>query len=179
MVRGPWWGVAGRISALLAVPLAVPLALAAWGSPAAARDDRSYRIAEVVIDAEVRADGSLAVTEQRTFAYDGTYRGAFSELPLEDDQRVERFSLRDETGVAYREGAGEQQPGASVDAADGDPSVTWYYLLYPLWHLHAVEGLPVGRIQAAASSSSSSGGAGGCSGGGGDGGGGGSGGCAL
>lgn len=116
-----------RIRRTLAVLFAAAAALLAFVAPAAAQDDRSYRFAEVAIEAELRTDGSLAVVEQRTFAYDGTYRGAFYELPLDGDQRVEQFSLSDSTGVTYRAASGGEAPGTYVDESDGDFSVTWYY----------------------------------------------------
>ena len=46
-------------------------------------------------------DGALHVHEERTFVYDGTFRGAFYTLPLRDGQAVTGFTLRDSTGVSY------------------------------------------------------------------------------
>lgn len=98
------------------------------GAAAQAQESRSYRIADVRIDAEVAADGSLRVSESRTFSYDGTYRGALYGLPLHADQRVRDFAVRDSTGVEYVEASGGEEPGTYVVThRPGDFEATWFY----------------------------------------------------
>ncbi len=112
----------GRVLALLV------LAVVGLAGPAAADEDRSYEIVQVDIEAVLRPDGALEVTESRTFAYDGTYRGAFFSLEPRGSQTVELRSLTDDTGVIYTAGtASAETPGTYVvDEADGF-EVTWFY----------------------------------------------------
>jgi len=74
-------------------------------------------------------DGALHVHEERTFVYDGTFRGAFYTLPLRDGQAVTGFTLRDSTGVSYEGVTGDdERPGTYVLEQSGDEfSVTWFY----------------------------------------------------
>lgn len=92
--------------------------------------DRSYVIDEVRIDAELAPDGSLAVVEQRTFDFRGTYRFASYELPLRDGQEVVGLTVAEE-GVPLGPGnVDEEVPGTfGLDEEDeGDGlAVRWFY----------------------------------------------------
>ncbi len=118
-----------RVLRVLLLGCVLMLALAA---SAGAQDGRSYHVAEVDISAELHTDGTLSVVEDRTFAYRGTYRGAFYELPLQDGQVVRGVTLTDGGGHVYTPGTcsadGEQQPGTyEVASTSGSFSVTWCY----------------------------------------------------
>src|SRR5690349_19805240 len=54
-----------------------------FGWPAvAAAETKSYTIDQVKISGEVLPDGSLAVTETRRYDFDGDYRFAYRDIPL-------------------------------------------------------------------------------------------------
>jgi uncharacterized membrane protein len=100
--------------------------------PAGAQDGRSFHIADVDITAELLPDGRLQVTEERTFSYRGTYRGAFYELPLERGQEVTDFVVSDLGGQRYTPGScsadGTQQPGAyELETSRRQFRATWCY----------------------------------------------------
>lgn len=103
-----------------------------WVVPAGAQDGRSYRVSEVDITAVLRDDGALSVVEDRTFAYSGTYFGAYYTLPLERGQRVREATLTDGSGRPYRPGTcsadGTQEPGTyQIESSGSRWEVTWCY----------------------------------------------------
>jgi uncharacterized membrane protein len=120
----------GAVATLAALLLAMGLA-ALLATPAGAQS-RAYNIADVRIDAELRPDGSLAVIEDRTFRYRGTFFGAFYTLKLRGAQQVSSFALSDSTGLSYSPGRcsqdGERQPGAyAIETSRREFKVTWCY----------------------------------------------------
>lgn len=62
---------------------------------------RSYHFPSVRIEAEVLQDGSLQITEQRTAAFSGTYRGMWLWLQTQQPIRVSDVSVA-ENGVPYQ-----------------------------------------------------------------------------
>jgi uncharacterized membrane protein len=57
------------------------LVVALFVAPATQAFARSYSIDEVSIDATVSSDGALSVTEDRTFDFDGSFRGVYWDIP--------------------------------------------------------------------------------------------------
>jgi hypothetical protein len=96
---------------------------------AAHAQDHSERIGRVRIDATLQPDGSMRVVEEREFVYQGSFEGAFYELPiLRDEQRVTLHELSDDRGTAYRPGRcspnGAKQPGRYELSSEGF-RLTW------------------------------------------------------
>jgi Predicted membrane protein len=54
---------------------------------------KSYSVTAVDIEAEVQPDGTLVVTERRTFDFDGDYTFAFWELDVADSQGIEVLGM--------------------------------------------------------------------------------------
>lgn len=129
---GAWRGrsrATRRLRALPALLLAAVAGLAIVAAPAAAQS-RSQSYGTVDIDAELRADGSLHVVEQREVIYSGSWNGEVYQLPLTDDQQVTLNSITDARGTTYRPGAcspdGDRQPGAYQLLGDDDQfEVAW------------------------------------------------------
>jgi hypothetical protein len=100
-------------------------------TPGVARSQsRSERIGDLRITAELHEDGSMDVVEEREFVYDGSFQGAFVEIPMRDGQRAELRSLTDERGTTYTPGScspdGDKVPGAyAVESDSGVFRVTW------------------------------------------------------
>jgi len=74
----------------------------AFPTGAGAQDDRSFYFPSVIIDAEIRPDGSMAVVEERTFRFDGRYRGAWSYIYLINNTQISDVRVS-EGGVQYSE----------------------------------------------------------------------------
>ncbi|NMA92902.1 MAG: DUF2207 domain-containing protein, partial [Firmicutes bacterium] len=72
-------------------------------------DARSYYFPRVMIEAELRPDGSMGVVEERTFNFNGRYRGAWEYIYLKDHASVKDVLVSEE-GVAY-----EQMPPGTQD----------------------------------------------------------------
>ena len=90
--------------------------------------DRSYVIDEVRVGAELRPDGSLEVVEDRTFAFDGTYRFAFYELPLEDGQEVSGLSVAEEGEPLRAADVDDEAPGTfGLEDDDDGLAVRWFF----------------------------------------------------
>jgi hypothetical protein len=75
-------------------------------APAAAKD---YAIRAVDIDARLSTDGSLQVTETRTYVFEDAYRYAYRTLPVDDRVRYTEITVS-EGDRPYRE-AGGDEPG--------------------------------------------------------------------
>jgi hypothetical protein len=76
-------------------------------APAAAAKSFSLPAAEVV--ARVQTDGSVLVEEAITFAFDGSFSGAYREIPLREGEQFDEVAVS-EAGRVYR-------PGASAEPA--------------------------------------------------------------
>ncbi len=72
-------------------------------------DSRSYYFPQVLIEAEVNADGSMRVVEHRTFKFNGRYRGAWEYIYLKNYASI-RDVLVGEQGQPY-----EQMPPGTQD----------------------------------------------------------------
>ena len=68
-----------RLAVLATCLCAVLAAVLLWPQPA--RADRSYEMSRVAIDATVTPDGTLQVTETRTFDFDGSFNGVYWIIP--------------------------------------------------------------------------------------------------
>ncbi|MEY8437615.1 DUF2207 domain-containing protein [Atopobiaceae bacterium 24-176] len=71
----------GDLTLLLAV---VAVTFAAWLAAPAPALAKSYEIPRVDIDATLQPDGTLVVTEDRTFSFDGSFNGVYWRLPAGD-----------------------------------------------------------------------------------------------
>ncbi|NQV07288.1 DUF2207 domain-containing protein, partial [bacterium] len=115
-----------RLSILTA---AVTLALIVPAAPAFAK---SYDLPTAVIGVVVEADGSLSVTEQITFSFDGSFSGAFRDIPTRSGERVRNVAVS-ENGAAFTSGAStvlgsSGDPGTfGVDDLGSRTRVVWHY----------------------------------------------------
>ncbi|MEW5784972.1 MAG: DUF2207 domain-containing protein [Bacillota bacterium] len=84
---------------------------AALLNPAVARaeDDRSFYFPSLLIEAAVQPDGSMTVVEERTYSFNGPYRGAWQYIHLKHNASI-RDILVSENGVPY-----EQMPPGTQD----------------------------------------------------------------
>ncbi|MGI9659561.1 MAG: DUF2207 family protein, partial [Gaiellaceae bacterium] len=118
-------GIAGGF-ALAAVAL---LALLLLAQPAEAR---SFSLPSADVRVVVVADGSLLIEEDITFAFSGSFRGAFREIPLSRGEEIDQVEVA-EAGRAYAPGApasiGSNGPPNSFGMARTSRGVrvVWHY----------------------------------------------------
>ena len=111
-----------RRSRLLRALLAVTLALVASFALGARAYAKSYTIDQVDIDATVSSDGSVAISEQRLFDFDGSFNGVYWKIPAGTYQGKDIVPVVGEVGIVAN---GQFQPfEQSSSGADGTFEVT-------------------------------------------------------
>ncbi|HWN23298.1 MAG TPA: DUF2207 domain-containing protein, partial [Gaiellaceae bacterium] len=104
------------------------LALALAGNASA----RSFSLPAADVVARVQTDGSVVVDENITYAFDGSFSGAFREIPLRDGELVDEVGVF-ESGTSYRAGASAElgssgEPGTFGTAETDDGiRIVWHY----------------------------------------------------
>ncbi|HSM01678.1 MAG TPA: DUF2207 domain-containing protein, partial [Acidimicrobiia bacterium] len=93
---------------------------------------KSYRVVEADVTIAVNADGSITVREDLTFSFDGSFSGAYRDIPVRPGEEI--------TSVVVSENAVDYAPGAPTGlGSSGDPGsfgvtdlgsivrVVWHY----------------------------------------------------
>jgi uncharacterized membrane protein len=113
-----------RLACLMAA-LAVGVALVCGALPAPV-SAKSYRITRVDIGARLNADGSMEVSEARTYAFSGSFTFAYRDFPVGQQVTFDDFEVY-EGGSPY-EASDSESPGTyRVTRSGGRTRVTWYY----------------------------------------------------
>mgnify|MGYP005831715955 CR=1 FL=1 len=118
--RAPQWVKLGGkplLAGLLLSYLAVPSLVAA---------DKRYDILGVIVDAQVRADGSMEIVEHRQYRFVGSFSWASYELPLVGTGGVRDVRLSEEE-VEYRLDNSPQPGTFTVEQTPELLRVRWYY----------------------------------------------------
>ncbi|MDR7522954.1 MAG: DUF2207 domain-containing protein [Armatimonadota bacterium] len=98
------------------------LVLLPWvARPVAPAVAKSFTFGRVAIEAVVSREGDLAVTEARTYRFDGDFSWATYRLPLVGASRIRDIRIADERGPLRR--AGTAGPGTYQVSRDGDAVV--------------------------------------------------------
>lgn len=103
--------------------------LALLALPAVAK---SFTIRSADVTIQVEEDGSLLVTERLTFDFDGSFTGAYRDIPLSGDETFELVSIGDEL-VTYESGGCatlgcSSPPGTyGIDEQPGFARVVWHH----------------------------------------------------
>ncbi len=101
----------------------VLIILAACSSPAEARD---HRITDVRVEADVRPDGSVRITEHRTFLFDGAFSWFEQRIEARGFSRIEDIAVSEDEN-AYRLSTSEE-PGTFTSAfQNGTVVIRLYY----------------------------------------------------
>lgn len=87
---------------------------------------KNYKITQIVIDAEITADGGLLVSESRTYLFDGSFSWADYELPLQGIGPVFDFSLK-ESGLKYEQSDTELPGSYILEQSAERLYVRWFY----------------------------------------------------
>ena len=121
---------ARRLLVTLAAALGLFLALA----PSAMA--KSYDITNANVDLSLAPDGALLVTEHLTFNYDGSFEGAYRDIPLLHDEKI-RDVVVSENGRDYKPG------GSTILGSHDRPGVYgWEYTddgFRIVWHYQAAD----------------------------------------
>lgn len=100
--------------------------------PALSALAKSYHMAEADVTIQVEEDGSLLVTERLTYDFDGSFSGAYRDIPLYGDETFELVSIGDER-IAYQPGGCavlgcSSPPGTyGLDEQPGLARVVWHH----------------------------------------------------
>ena len=88
--------------------------------------DKSYQITKIDIDAQLHPDGSMDVTESRTYRFEGSFRYAYRELPTTGPVSFQDLQVS-EDGQPYRLSDSEVPGTYKVAKKSGQIKVTWFY----------------------------------------------------
>jgi len=110
-----------RIVACITVALAGLCAV-----PREAVAAKYYRVPQVVIDARLAPDGTMDVTEQRTYEFRGAFKFAYRDLPAADPVVFEDFTVS-EGGHPYALSDSESPGTYEISKVAGRTRVTWFY----------------------------------------------------
>ena len=87
---------------------------------------KSYRITRVDIDARLMSDGSMDVSEARTYDFTGSFSYAYRDMPRGGPVIFGDFEVLEE-GRPY-ELSGSEEPGTYMISRDSERTrITWYY----------------------------------------------------
>lgn len=111
----------GRRYRLLAAILTLGFTLLVSGTVLA----KSYSIPHVVIAAVLQPDGSLDVTEQRTFRFDGAFTHLWQVIELPERSRLHDLRLSDQQG-AFLQSTSQTPRTYSMARQDSNWRVDWY-----------------------------------------------------
>ena len=87
---------------------------------------KSYTIDKIEVQAQILPDGSMLLTEARTYTFRGEFSWADYRLPLANIGEVRDFSLRDET-TEYQPGSDEQPGSYQLNVGSDEFYVRWNY----------------------------------------------------
>lgn len=114
-IRTPSGALAG---ALFLVVVALGWPTAGW--------TKSYAIEGIDVEATVRPDGSLAVVEEITYVFNGSFTYAFRDVPLKPGETLREVSVRDGRRE-YRLGGGSAPGTFKLVSKGPKTTITWYY----------------------------------------------------
>ncbi|MBI3998578.1 MAG: DUF2207 domain-containing protein, partial [Armatimonadetes bacterium] len=87
---------------------------------------KSFIFTRVAVDASVGQEGSLGLTEARTYAFDGSFTWATRRVPLPRAQRIHSIRVADERGPYVQSASGE--PGTfTVRRDDEGVGIRWNF----------------------------------------------------
>ncbi len=88
--------------------------------------DKTYSIESVIIDAQLNPDGSINITEKRTYDFKGSFHWATYTLPTENTGGVADFSLGEE-GQPYSKSSEEREGTYQYKENSSSISVKWFF----------------------------------------------------
>jgi uncharacterized membrane protein len=87
---------------------------------------KSFTLDKINLQAEILPDGSMQISEARTYSFWGQFSWADYRLPLEEIGEIQNFSLRDESSEYIPRS--DSEPGTyQIQSTDEEFYVRWYY----------------------------------------------------
>lgn len=115
------------------VMLCILVLLPLFCKTALAQDpNRSFYFPDVTINAEVHPDGSMTVTEERTFQFSGTFRGITQQIKLQGSTAFHDVTVG-EPGIVYKEVPAGTTEGTGIFFVDQDSKyfyIDWSFEAY-------------------------------------------------
>jgi uncharacterized membrane protein len=93
---------------------------------AAPAQAKSFYYPSITVDAEVRPDGSMHVSEARTFAFSGNFHEAWHKIPLPPGTRLENVAVA-QNGQPYRLETSQQTGTFWIAQRGAETEVHWHY----------------------------------------------------
>ena len=87
---------------------------------------KDYSIPSVTVDARLNADGSMSISERRTYVFRGPFHWATYHLPTEGTGGVVDFSVGEE-GKAYSRGSEGADGTYQYDETSGEIGARWFF----------------------------------------------------
>jgi uncharacterized membrane protein len=87
---------------------------------------KDYSIPEIHVDVQVNADGTVTITEHRTYVYDGSYTWANYKLPKSGYSSLRDISVS-EKGKAFVNLNTEEPGSFLVEESDEAYNIKWFY----------------------------------------------------
>ena len=116
-----------RVAVLAA---AILLALLAAGEAAA----KSFYLPAADVHVTVETDGTLAIEERLSFVFDGSFSGAYRDIPLRDGERISDVSV-EENGLRYAPGASAELGSSGAPNTFGETPIDGGHRI--VWHFQA------------------------------------------
>lgn len=93
---------------------------------AAVAKAKDYSFQLVAIDARLSSDGSMAVSEKRSYQFQDSYRYAYREFPKDGPVQFQNFHILEE-GQVYEPSDSEQPGTFKIEETSDRTLVTWYF----------------------------------------------------
>lgn len=87
---------------------------------------KEYTIPEIRVSVQVNPDGSLTITEHRTYVFDGSYSWANYTLPKKGFTTIQNIQVL-EGGQAFTNSNTEENGTFLVEQSDREINLKWYY----------------------------------------------------
>ena len=87
---------------------------------------KSYTIPEIRVEVDIRPDGTIQITEHRTYVFDGSFSWADYRLPLVGYSSIENIRISEGDTAFINENS--EQPGTfMVQRSEGQIRMQWFY----------------------------------------------------
>jgi len=88
--------------------------------------EKSYKMEQVSLEADLAADGSMSISEARTYRFKGRFKYAYRTFPLDGRVSYENFQVS-ENNEPYRLSDSKEPGTYEITTSDKDIEVRWYY----------------------------------------------------
>ena len=117
-----------RLRSTLLLTVFLMLAVMLLAVPATSAQDRTLEWHRWDVDVQINADGSFDVRETYEIEFiGGPFTFGYREIPTDQVEALQNFSVSDQSGTTYTEGFSERPNTFYVTRDGGSEVVTWYF----------------------------------------------------